>query len=82
MTTNTDDFNEHNDEINGQDSASISYRSADIIGQVERLRCSIIGLLNENAALRIELQCQSHRHAPETGPPSDSRACSAEWWSV
>jgi hypothetical protein len=55
-----------NDEINGQDSASISYRSADIIGQVERLKCSIVALLNELGRARIELKCESHSHACET----------------
>ena len=58
------------------------YCSADLIGQVERLRCSIVGLLNKNARLRIELQCQSHPHAHETPPPEDSRLTTHESWSV
>ena len=66
MTHQTDDLNE---QINGQEFASSSYRAADLIGQIERLRCSIIGLLNECGRLHIALQCESHPRACETPTP-------------
>ena len=85
MSTLTDSLvnNEHhiNDVQTTDDDDAVtipdSYRAADIIGQIERLRCSPVGLLQELGRLRIELDLESQRSRTRRTP----RLRSSAWGS-